>query len=156
MRSLIKRHPGLFIGTGIFIAIFLMCYGAILILNNYSRINNMLWKWNEPEKYYMKSHYYEGCSTRTWESIWENDKLVSIKSNDIPINDLCKERDLDISEWSMDYVFDVVVENCGKGTVFCEVEYDPRYHYPSKVNSLYQYTFEMKIVVCDIDKSNCP
>lgn len=73
------------------------------------------------------------------------------------MDDLSTEGDLDITEWSMEYISDVIVENCGKGTVFCEVEYDPHFRYPSKVNSLYKYTFEVKdFVVCDPDRPTCP
>ena len=156
MRSLVKKHRRLLIGMGIFVILFLTCYSTALILNNYSQINKTLWRWTKPEKYYMKIQYVQECY-RTWESVWEDDKLVSIISDNIEMRDQCVETDLDITKWSMDYVFDVIVENCGKGTVFCNVDYDPRFHYPSKVNSLYQYSFEVQnFVVCDVNKSNCP
>lgn len=161
MRLWIKTHIRLLIGIGILLTLLLVCSGTILVWSNSSKINRMLWEWSKPEKYYIKINYntyrYTHACSRTWESIWESDKLTSIISDEVSVNDLCTEEDLDTSRWSMDYVFDVIVENCGKGTVICTIGYDPRFHYPSKVTSLYYYDFEVQdFVACDINKPSCP
>ena len=96
MRSLIKRYRGLSIGACIIIILFFVCSSITLILNNYSRVNKMLWEWSKPEKYYFKINYYHACS-RTWESVWQNDKLISIISDETPAGDLCTEEALNIA-----------------------------------------------------------
>lgn len=69
----------------------------------------------------------------------------------------CTEIRLHTEDWSMDYIFEEIVGNCGKGTVACTVQYDPRFHYPARVASLYHYSFEVQdFTACDINKPNCP
>jgi hypothetical protein len=157
MRSWIKKHIGLSIGIGILLILLLVCSGTVFVWSNYSKINRTLWERTKPEKYLLETNYYlgSGCS-RSWESVWEGNKLVNITSNEISADDFCPKEVLDVDGWSIDYVFDVAVGNCGKGTVYCQVEYDPHFHYPSKVTSAYQYIFVANVVVCDKDKSSCP
>lgn len=160
MRVWIKKHIGLSIGTGILLILLLMCSGIVFVWSNYSKINRTLWEWNEPERYYIKIRYsHEGICSRTWESVWEDNKLINTISNGVSRNEYCTEEDLHIAEWSMDYVFDEVVGNCGKepGAVLCGVEYDSHFHYPSRITSYYTSSFVVEdFVACGKDKPSCP
>jgi hypothetical protein len=161
MRVWIKKHIGLSIGIGILLILLLVCSGTILIWSNYSKINRTLWEWSKPERYYIKISYsnyvHDYTCSRTWESAWEGSKLTKIISDEVAVDNFCTEEDLNTALWSMDYVFDVIVKNCGKGTVLCDIDYDLRFHYPARVTSLYQYSFEVQdFVACDIGKPSCP
>ncbi len=160
MRAWIKKHIGLSIGIGILLILLLMCSGTVFVWSNYSKINRTLWEWIKPEKYYIKikyNRYMPYACSRTWESVWEDDKLINIISDEVSVNDLCTEEDLDTSQWSMNYIFDAIVGNCGKDTAICTVSYNPRFHYPSQATSLYYYDFEVQdFVACNKNKPSCP